>query len=343
MFSKLFGRDKGAPDEVPPESQPGATPQPRQSQASIDDALGDETIRSWIPRLARRDWQDFPAFLAGLPSQERSFCSRTIALAFRGEYPEWVDAWVDDDPSNALARQFRGDVLMTLGWERRGGRSADKTQEAQFEAFFEALAAAREDLEAAAELAPEDAGPFGSLIDVAKGLQAPREVVDELYAEAQRRERWAMQPAWSMAQYLAPQWYGSVEEMVAFARSTSEAAPAGLPIHVVLPEAHIEAWLSETRGDGWWKRPGVGNEILAAAAKSIDGPNATGPWERRNRSAFAFCYYKLGMKDRLRPEMARIGASVMYPWVLLRSPENEFKVARRAAGLSFSRVEPDEA
>jgi len=334
VFSRLFGKDD-KPREPRTQEAAVRAPAPVLVEPFEDPAAGDPTARAWIDRLARGETDGLGEFLAGQPTGSlRAFYSKTLSGSLTDAYPEWVDAWAEAEPANPVARQFRGDFLVAWGWALRGGRRANKTKAEQFAAFFEALEVAREELLGAAALAPSDAGPIVSLLDVARGLQAPRADVDELYAEAQRREAWVPYAARSMVQYLAPKWYGSVEEVLAFARGLRAEAPAGLSAHGVLADAHIEAWYDTARGDGYWKQPGLADEILAAAAASIDGFEADAPWDMKTRGAFAFCYWKLGLKDRLRAELERVGPNLTYPWTMLRSPANDLMTARTSVGLS---------
>lgn len=333
MFSRLFGKDDKPKEPKAP--APASEPARVLVEPYEDPAAGDPTARAWIDRLARGERDGLGDFLGAQPTSAlRSYYSRTLASSLTDAYPEWVDAWAEAEPASAVARQFRGNFLVAWAWAIRGGKRANKTKADQFAAFFEVLEVAREELEGAAALAPSDGGPVASLLDVARGLQAPRDAVDELFAEAQRREPWMPGAARSMVQYLAPKWYGSVGEVLAFARSVRAEAPAGLSVHEVIADAHIEAWLETSRGDGYWKQAGIADEILAAAAASIDVFESDAPWDMSTRGTFAFCYWKLGLKDRLRPELERIGPNLTYPWTMLRSPANDLMTSRTSVGLS---------
>jgi hypothetical protein len=121
--------------------------------------------------------------------------------------------------------------------------------------------------------------------------------------------------------------------MFGFARDTHAQAPEGLGVHTVLAEAHVEGWLDADLDDGYWRRSGVREEIMSAANSYLySSRRAATPRELRNRNVFAFCFWKLQDRDRLREQLEVIGGTITPPWTILRQSTANFAAARRFAG-----------
>ena len=101
-------------------------------------------------------------------------------------------------------------------------------------------------ISAAAELNPDDPVPGASRSTQARGIQAPREVFDtylgrgELPRPAPRGCR--IQAA---LQYLCAKWYGSHEEMFAFAEQAADHAPPASKLHALPLQAVVEYLIAD--------------------------------------------------------------------------------------------------
>lgn len=298
----------------------------------LDDAMGDAVARDWIEPLRRGEWRGFAQHLVDQPDpQRRDFDIKVVTTALAGEL-DWIDTWLQEEPRSATAGLLRGAHEIDWAWAIRTGVWAKHLSKDQAEDFWELLSAAKEDLLLAARLAPDDGGPWAFLAAVAMGLNAGRDEADEILANVQARSPWHPMAYRTMVQYHAAKWHGSTDRVLAFARSVTAEAPAGHPVHAVVPEAHLEA--AEDSGGKRTLEAGR-DEIIDAADRSVSAPEQVlSPWWTRARAPFAIAYHKLGEKDRLRSELEAIGPSVSGVWgSFYRDPIGEFKRARRSVGL----------
>jgi hypothetical protein len=316
LLSRILGRDRaGAP-----------------ADAHVDPCAGDAVAHEWRDRLAQGNWADLGAFLQSFQDTEvRDFYVDILADTLEGR-PTWLDAWVGQEPAALLPRLFRGTHGTKWAWDARGGGSAKTVSDDGWRRFFERLQGAHDDLTIATELDPTDAGPWAMILMVIVGLQLGRERLTAAFDAAQQRHPWHQAAHRSMLQGLAAKWGGSNELMFEFARDTHAHAPEGLGVHTVLAEAHVEGWLDADLDDGYWKRPGVREEIMSAAERYLYSPQrVVTPRELRNRNVFAFCFWKLQDRDRLREQLACIDGTITTPWTLFSRPTAKYAAAQRFA------------
>lgn len=116
--------------------------------------------------------------------------------------------------------------------------------EQRFATFHDILATAKEVVEAAIDVAPDDAAPWNVYQWVAIGLGAPLETHQELFNEATARHPDNYQAHTSFVHASAPKWYGTtIEAMLDFAVQASERALPGRVLGTVLTDAVAEARL----------------------------------------------------------------------------------------------------
>ena len=133
-----------------------------------------------------------------------------------------------------------------------------------------------------------------------------------------------------MIQTLAPKWAGSLPAMFDFARSTA-AAPVGSSAHVALVQAHYEA-AAEEGSAMYWRLPGVREDVLAAAARSIDSPSGgPSPASIADHNWFLYTYARLGEWERFRRELPIVGGRLTSPWPLLQDPVAAYFAFRQRA------------
>jgi len=315
LFGKLLGRGSSAP------------------AVQIDPCRGDSLARAWRDRLARGEWSELAPFLRSFDNVDaRDFYIEVLADSIDGR-PAWLDTWVGQEPEAALPRLFRGRRGVAWAWDARGGGQVDTVKDDGWSRFFERLQGAEDDVTVATRLDPADAGPWVVLLTTTRGLQQGQGRLREVYAEAQRRWPWHQEAHRLMVQGLAAKWGGSNEAMFGFAREAHAHAPEGLGVHTVLAEAHIEGWMDADQDNTYWERPGVREDIMAAADSYLySSRRVMTPREVGNRSIFAYCFWKLGERECLREQLGIIGDTLTVPWTLFSRPAVVFAAARRDAG-----------
>ena len=310
------------------EFQPKATEPPvRNLTPRVVRFGGDPTAESTEAYLDRGDWQAIEAFLRSqVDSQLRDWYVNTLAAEV-GEYPQWLDEWVDKRPGEYLPLLFRGYFRVTWAWAARTGQRARNVTDEQFRGFHQRLDLAREDLDAAARLAPHDeAGAFAFMIPVAMGLQWDKATVMQIYQEAQRRRPWHQLVHASMIQALAPKWSGSLQAMMDLARSTTP-APTGSGALIAVPHAHTEA-AAESDSKDYWREPQVVEEILTAAQRTIWAAGAyETPLTLNLHRAFLYCFIQMGEAEHALREFSAVDGRLGYPFTNMAEPAAAYKNA----------------
>ena len=168
------------------------------------------------------DWQSIERLLqAQSDLQSRDMLIESLTRAITGR-PSWLDAWVQQRPTDYLPLLFRGYQAVTWAWEARGNKRAQHTSRKRFDGFFERLRTAQVDLEEAARRAPDrDAGALAFQITLARGLQYPKPDLLALYEKVQQRSPNHPVAVWAMIQGMAPKWGGTLPAMFSVAREAA--------------------------------------------------------------------------------------------------------------------------
>lgn len=249
-----------------------------------DDALDDVDLRAARDAAAAGDWRPAAHLLAATldPDARHDRVCELAALASRRG--RWLDAWLQEEPSNPHALACRVAAGVERAWMLRG---------TDFEArnvpdFLAVLEDTDADADTALVVSPRDASVLASRLTVARGLQLG--VVEHERRLAQLlavapHHRGGLSAA---LQFKAAKWFGSSEEMLRFARSESAAAPAGHATNLLVVVALLEeGW---ARGDvqRFLRRREVRAEIVAAANRWLGGgPSPVGRAWGHNLLAYA--------------------------------------------------------
>ncbi|MGW2218555.1 hypothetical protein ACWCSD_26540 [Nonomuraea sp. NPDC001684] len=182
-----------------------------------------------------------------------------------------------DDPDALL---WLGAARIRQAWAIRGGAYATHVGDQRFARFHEVLADAAVPLRQAAEARPDDPVPWERLQWHALGAQAGRQELDRLWTELTARAPHLYLGHYTRVQVLCGKWYGSDDEVLAFARRTADAAPPGDPVTATLALAHFEvAWgrIGESERtareilEGYFGDPEVAGPLVAASDKWREG------------------------------------------------------------------------
>lgn len=142
-------------------------------------------------------------------------------------------------------------------------------------------------------------------------------------------------------QTTAAKWYGSHEEMFAFARNGVEGLPDGHPLLALIPIAHIELHLDKTSKGGkaarLWEIIAFSYsrkrraEVDAASDRLLAGADGR-PHSLWAHQIFAVYYHEAHEDERLARHIARSGERVMqWPWGYFGDPAELFASARERA------------
>lgn len=302
----------------------------RPGEAIIVPMQGNAQAVAWHKQLVKGQWREFNAFLHAQQDPEwRDFYLSMLSGELQG-WPKWIDQWVEESPGDPAAHLFRGWRYKDYAWEVRGSGFANNVDRNAWGLFFSRLEAADAALNAAAELAPDDAGPWVPMVTTAYGRQLGIAELRRRFAEVERRRPLHTLAARMALQGVAAKWTGSHEMMFEFARAMSSRASAGSTMHVLIAEAHLEFWMQE-QNNGYWKSPFVRDEIVEAGRRALAQP-IDAPYLLYTRNAFALCYWLLNEPVLLAEQVQVIGGRVTrMPWAYLGQPLQRYAQAQARA------------
>ena len=129
-----------------------------------------------------------------------------------------LNRWVKEKDSY-LSHLMRGLFYAEFAWADRGGKYANKVLPEAWQSFKERLALSQQDLEKAASLNAKSAEPWIGLEMVYRGLSQP-EKVDESFQKAVSIDKGHYNAYHMMLIAKMEKWFGSHEEMFAFANKS---------------------------------------------------------------------------------------------------------------------------
>jgi hypothetical protein len=330
---------KRAPQQAAGGEAPPAPPPPPATSASeanwFSPYLDLPGARSALASTRAGEPEPLHELLAavGSPAEQEALVS-----ALGGEQlGEVLDRWVDrHGTSSPIPWCVRGHTRVRAGWALRGSAKASEVDERAWDGFFEHLRAAERDFQEAARRAPSAALPWTGLILTARALEIPKA---ELRARCQRASRDAAllpQAAEHALQGLCAKWGGSDEEMFAFARTTSDAAPDGDPVHRIVPLAWSE-WAARHGDDAYLSRGDAARqEIEATARRCLERPELLeGLVGRQTVDAFAVVAGDFDLHDLARWCLERNDGRYSDWWNgFFDDPTASVRYRRRKVGLS---------
>ena len=255
--------------------------------------------------------------------------------ALTGADVDVVERWCAARPDSAPAQVALGACRIDAAWEVRGTGLAESVSRAAWERFHEGLRRAEAGLERGAKLDPADATPWTLLLRSGRGLEIPVEELRLRFEQATRRDPGLCVAHDEMLQALAQKWFGSHEEMFAFARGVADGAADGSPLHALVAVAHQERWVLEEEGR-FGAEYFVGEvlaEVTAAAQRSVLLPGFPDPAEDPDAmwamNVFALPLWFGGAREWSASLMGRLGDHLTEaPWWYVADEADVIAAAR---------------
>ncbi|MEU4693298.1 DUF4034 domain-containing protein [Actinoplanes sp. NPDC023714] len=205
------------------------------SDVVFDPAAAYPGITTLRAALARRDWAGARAVLDSVSPSDRTALIRTCGD--EKDLEDFLRYVLRADPRDGAAAALLGFHLVHLGWEIRTAAWAKDVTKEQWAGFREHLRKAELVLIDAAAYNPGDPAVWTSRLLSARGLSLGiaeiRRRYDRLNAAVPHHLPGQMELCYS----LEPKWFGSWEELHAFARDCALAAPPGSPHGGLVAEA----------------------------------------------------------------------------------------------------------
>lgn len=298
---------------------------------AIDPAQGDPRARALMDALKMQDWRTARDILTTTTDPDARAFLMEVAAGVAG-VQDWIGSWIEAEPQSTLPVLVRGCHGVWWAWEARGAKGAEHTSKDQFREFFRRLRLAENLLDEVVARDPDDVTAHTWLVASARGRQVDGDEAQARFDEVVKRHPAHVVAHEQRLQYLCAKWFGSDEQMFAFAREATAAAPDGSLLPELVVVAHIEKWLSLPRGedDEYVSSPQVRTEILAATEKSLLHPAFTPGfgWIPR-ANTFAMGLEKAGEFEAAARVFDMIGDQVSeWPWTYCGNPVAAFAAGR---------------
>jgi len=302
----------------------------------IDPAMGDAPAARLRSAMAAADWTTARGIIAGASdAQDQSFYTKIAADVPGSE--EWLPGVIRADLTDVLALLVYGARAIVWAWEARTTARARYVSREQFEVFFERLHVAEDALQAVVRRDPDMVPAWHQLLTTARGLRLGVDEARRRFEEVDSRCPGHLFAHRQMLQMLCAKWYGSHEEMHAFARESLARSPFGSPVGSLVAVAHLENWLhlgTDSQRAHYVRRRSVRDSLRDAADSSVCHPDyrrAPGWPEAHNDFAMAFCL--AGDYPAAAEQFRSVGAiATKLPWGYLGDdPGTTFAAYRRRA------------
>ncbi|WP_079312089.1 hypothetical protein [Microbispora sp. GKU 823] len=285
--------------------------------------MGDPGAAGLRSVLIARDWRSAQSFLGSVTDPDDRAFYVNVCGSVEG-VQDWIDEWIAAEPDSTLPLLVKGAHGIKWAWEARGAAVAEMTSEQQFREFHRRLKVAEDCLDEVVERDPDDVAAWSFLVVSARGRQVGREETLRRFHAATSRHPGHVHTHSQMLQWLCAKWFGSEEEMFAFARRAVTDSPPGSPLGRLVAEAHLEKWLSLDRGEDeeYMARPDVRAELRAAADHSVRHPAyRRRPGWPEDHNLFACAFVLAGDHVAARERFEALGDLVTErPWSYLGDP-----------------------
>jgi hypothetical protein len=289
---------------------------------SFDPDLGDPKLTELREITAARDWLSLEFFF----EQVDNWDDQSHYVKCFGEFPgteDWLVELSQREDQGTLAPLLLASRRIAIGWEIRTGYRAKYVKSEQFAGFHNQLGIAEAVLHEITSVEPDNVAAWFLRIATARGLQLGQAEATLRYAEVAGHSPHHLNAQLSYLQQLCPKWGGSFEQVQAFARDCSLAAPPGGQHGELVAWAHLEQ--GAELGDRYFAQPEVLADLHAAAARSVLHPDfKPGPRSRVGHNVFALAFSLAGDHSAALEQFRRLGVTAtLTPWENFCAPASD--------------------
>jgi hypothetical protein len=334
FLSNLFGRKQ---DDLPPPPPMPPPPRPPTIESKLITPL--EHVPGVVAALAAmRAGERGPVeklYLTTHDSGLRHALIRRVvddAPVIPGPSTPFDSAANDGDP---LWQSAVGMYHIRIGWKARGSDTADKVTEQGWETLTARCELAVSALEDAAAMRPDDDVPLVFLMGAARGL-SDKKLGERAFLDAVARSPNSWAAAQQRVEWLSPRWFGSIEDVLAYARYESQRVGTGelaaLPIlaHNDINLYHVA--FEEDRQAAANAREAAADEIRDCLARSVDAPGAPTTYATTIIRHFGgSLLWQVADEDGAKAQLSKVGR-VFEPWCWLQN-EKAYTNVRSRLGL----------
>ncbi|MEE4546151.1 hypothetical protein V2S66_29815 [Streptomyces sp. V4-01] len=285
-----------------------------------------------IAAAARQDgdWQPAAAYVAAAGDDwddrwRRAEFLQAVARDEDGWADAWVDAWCQAQPEDCDAATLHASLMVHKAWRIRGSGYAHQVPYARMAQFRALLPASIEAARRAAQLAPENPGPWVVMVTAARGARYSPDDFQPLWAELTARAPHHYEAHWQALQFWCAKWAGSDSLMLRFAEQAVDCAPEGSPLAAMYLHALQE--LKERHGSVRLTRGR--KALLARTAASLATVPADDERMPPVRHLLAYHLGRAGLHDAALDQFRLIGPYCgAEPWNGGGDPAKVFDQAR---------------
>jgi hypothetical protein len=251
---------------------------------------------------------------------------RKLGVAAPAAY-ERVDARLAKHPELEVLRlHLRGKFWLAYGWEARTTAFAADVPAGGFERLEERLGVARQALEEACRLRPDDAWAATDLIAIDKSIGGDRATMERWFDRAMKGNGDNYNACQTKLDWLDPKWHGTDEEMLAFGRACRATGNWWAGITLLFADAH---WRHASRLDPvgraqYLGQPDVWFEIQAVFGEYL----AHRPRRDEVRSKYAALAYLGGRYQQAHVQFETLGDRLTTWWDFPNIPLETLKRMR---------------
>ncbi len=193
---------------------------------------------------------------------------------FRAEDGEMAKNW----PEHYSRWYAMGNYYVDAAWNARGYGLGDSVTPQSWQNFSNNLVQAQAAYEHAWKLDPKQAKIAGQMITVMMGQGGGRDRMEVWFNRAMEADTNNYDACVRKLRYLAPQWYGSTDDLLAFGRECVQSKKWGGKVPLILVQAHIgiNTITDPSKQADYWKQPQVWADIQSAYERFFElNPSAT--------------------------------------------------------------------
>ena len=277
LLDRLFGKKLEEPPPPPPVAAPAPAPAPKPAPTFITPLEAIPGAKDALAAMKRGDRG--PAERLYLGTRDSGF-RYAFARQLGDDAPLLADETTPfDDLAQAepMWHVVRGAYQIRVGWKARGGGTGDTVTREGAQVLVMRCEMAVNALEQAAALRPDDDTPFALMMGAARGL-SDKDLGAHAYEQAVARNPNSWCAGFQRVEWLSPRWFGSIEQVLAYARAESKRVGTGdiaaLPILAHNDLNMYYSMFQKDREKAAAARHAAADEIRDCVARSVHAPGA---------------------------------------------------------------------
>jgi hypothetical protein len=198
-------------------------------------------------------------------------------------------------PEESLIRlNLKGEFLIKYAWDARGSGWANSVTQDGWKLFAERLAEADKVLSRCYELFPNSPYAATKMLTVELGQGNGRDRMEMWFTRAMKADPGNIAACRSKMWYLAPRWFGSTQEQLAFGRQCLEGAQFDSRVPLMVVDAHLNFVMPAKWGSAVNNPYFAKDEVWSDIAAAYDGYLQQHPNAWRLRSYYARYAWEAG-------------------------------------------------